>query len=244
MAEKHLLEIKNLKKSYAEKTILDDLSFNIDFHEVVTVIGASGSGKSTLLKCINLLEQIDDGEIYLQGEDIVDPSINKDKVRSEIGVVFQAYNLFPHLTVLDNVTLGLRHIKKIKKSEADITGKKLLSKIGLEEFADSYPDRLSGGQQQRVAIIRAIATNPKLLLLDEITSALDPKLVKDVLGLVSDLKNDGVTVLMSTHEMSFAKNVSNKVIFLHNGKIKEQGTPEEIFDHPKTQELKEFLTNE
>ena len=236
-----VLRIVNVHKWFGDHQILKGVDLDVNKHESVVLIGASGSGKSTLLKTVNLLEPVDDGQIFLSGEDITAPGVNADKVRERIGVVFQHFNLFPRISVLGNVTLGLRKVKKVPTAEADLRGMELLERIGLADKADSYPDRLSGGQQQRVAIARAIATDPELLLLDEITSALDPQLVGEVLDLVQELKQGGATIVMATHEMEFARQVANQVAFLHKGRLIEIGPPEQIFDHPQKNETKEFL---
>lgn len=236
-----VLEVDNVHKWFGDNQILKGINLEVKQHQAVVLIGASGSGKSTLLKCINLLELVDDGQIFLGGDDITDPRVNPDKVREKIGVVFQHYNLFPHLSVLDNVTLALRKVKRVPKRKASERGQELLNRIGLSDKADSYPDRLSGGQQQRVAIARAIATNPELLLLDEITSALDPQLVGEVLDLVQELKQSGATIVMATHEMEFARQVADQVAFLHHGALVEVGPPSQIFDHPTRVETTEFL---
>jgi polar amino acid transport system ATP-binding protein len=209
---------------------------------VIAVIGASGSGKSTLLRCINLLEQLDDGQIWLSGDDISDPSADADAVRARIGVVFQQFNLFPHLSVLSNITLASRHVFGVSKVAATARALELLDRVGLADKASEYPDRLSGGQQQRLALVRAIANEPELLLLDEITSALDPELVGEVLDLVKTLKSDGTTIVMATHEMAFARDVADRVVFLDKGLVAEQGPPEQIFRHPKEARTQEFLS--
>lgn len=236
-----VLEATGLRKRFGEKVVLDDVSIALDAHEVVALIGASGSGKSTLLRCLNLLEQIDDGQIVLAGQDISDPRLDADAVRARFGAVFQHYNLFPHLSVLDNVTLGLRHVKRVARAEAERRGLELLDRIGLADKARMHPDQLSGGQQQRAAIVRAIASDPEVLLLDEITSALDPELVGEVLELVRDLKRDGATILMATHEMAFARDAADRVLFLDQGRIVEQGTPADVFGAPREQRTREFL---
>jgi len=235
------LDLRGLVKWFGDQPVLDGIDLTVGRHEVVVLIGASGSGKSTLLRTVNLLEPIDDGQILLGGEDITDPRVDADRVRARIGVVFQHYNLFPHMSVLANVTLGLRQVARVDKRVAEETGRRLLARIGLEEKAGAYPDRLSGGQQQRVAIVRAIATDPELLLLDEITSALDPQLVGEVLDLVRELKGSGSTILMATHEMSFARRVADRVVFLAGGRIAEIGPPEQIFDDPQQQATRDFL---
>jgi polar amino acid transport system ATP-binding protein len=205
------------------------------------MLGASGSGKSTLLRTVNLLERVDDGQVLLSGEDITDPRVDADAVRARIGVVFQQYNLFPHLTVLDNVTLAARAVHHVARGEAEALGRELLARIGLESRAQEYPDRLSGGQQQRVAIVRALATRPELLLLDEVTSALDPVLVGEVLDLIGELKRSGSTILMATHEIGFAREVADRVVFLDHGRIIEQGPPSSVIDHPGEPRTRDFL---
>jgi len=237
----NVLELIGVHKSFGDREVLRGIDLSVAEHEVVALIGASGSGKSTLLRTINLLERVDDGQIFLRGVDITDPRVNADSVRARIGVVFQHYNLFPHLTVLDNVTLAARHVHKEPKSDAEERGRALLDRIGLGEFASSYPDRLSGGQQQRAAIIRALATGPEVLLLDEITSALDPELVGEVLDLVRSLKSDGTTIVMATHEMSFARDVADRVVFLDAGLIAEEGPPADLFGSPRNDRTREFL---
>lgn len=237
-----VLEIQALHKRFGEQPVLRGIDLVVEPHEVVVLIGASGSGKSTLLKTVNLLEQVDDGRILLSGEDITDPRANADSVRARIGVVFQHYNLFPHMNVIDNVTLAARKVFGTSRAEAERTGIALLTRIGLADKAHEFPDRLSGGQQQRVAIARAIATDPELLLLDEITSALDPQLVGEVLDLVGELKASGSTIVMATHEMSFARRVADRVVYLKDGVIIESGTPQQIFEAPERAETREFLS--
>lgn len=236
-----VLDMRGIVKVYGPHVVLRGVDVAVRQHEVVVLIGASGSGKSTLLKTANLLERIDDGQIFLSGTDISDPRIDVDAVRARIGVVFQHYNLFPHLTVLDNVTLALRRVHKVAAPAASERGMALLTRIGLEGFAKAYPDRLSGGQQQRVAIARAIATDPELLLLDEITSALDPQLVGEVLDLVSELRGAGSTILMATHEIGFARRAADRVVFLADGRVVESGPPQQVLDDPERQETKDFL---
>ena len=237
-----VLDLRGIVKVYGKDAVLRGVDLSVAQHEVVVLIGASGSGKSTLLKSVNLLERIDDGQILLSGTDISDPRVDVDRVRARIGVVFQHYNLFPHMRVLDNVTLAARQVLRTSRGDAERTGLALLDRIGLAEKAREYPDRLSGGQQQRVAIARAIATDPELLLLDEITSALDPQLVGEVLDLVRDLKAQGATIVMATHEMSFARRVADRVVYLKDGRLIEQGPPEQIFDAPEREETREFLS--
>jgi len=236
-----LLELKNLRKSFTNNLVLDDVSITFPAQSATVIIGASGSGKSTLMRCMNLLEELNDGQILLAGSDISAYGIDLDSVRGQIGSVFQAFNLFPHLTVVENITLAPRLVHGHSKNDAEKSARELLARFGLSEKADEYPNLLSGGQQQRVAIIRAIATNPKLLLLDEVTSALDPVLIAEVLSLIAELKREGMTMVIATHEMGFAKKIADNVVFLHKGRVHESGTPSEIFDSPKTSELKEFL---
>ncbi|MFK4790117.1 amino acid ABC transporter ATP-binding protein [Microbacterium sp. ZW T5_56] len=237
-----VLDIRGVKKSFGENLVLRGIDLAVHRHEVIVLIGASGSGKSTLLKTINLIEQIDDGQILLEGHDITDPRVNADLVRARIGVVFQHFNLFPHMNVLDNVTLAARKVFKTPRPQAEGRGRVLLQRMGLGDKAGSYPDRLSGGQQQRVAIARAVMTDPQVLLLDEITSALDPQLVGEVLDVVRELKESGTTILMATHEMAFARSAADQVVFLKDGVLIEQGPPEQIFDAPQRPETAEFLS--
>ena len=237
-----VLRIAGVVKAFGDVVVLDGVDLEVAQHEVVVLIGASGSGKSTLLRTINLLEPIDDGRILLGDEDISDPRVDADAVRARIGVVFQQFNLFPHLSVLDNVTIAARHVHRTPKAEAEATGLRLLERVGLADLARSYPDRLSGGQQQRVAIVRAIATNPELLLLDEITSALDPQLVGEVLDLVAELKEQGSTILMTTHEMHFAEHAADRVIFLKGGRIVEEGPPAQVLRDPQHEDTRAFLS--
>jgi ABC-type polar amino acid transport system ATPase subunit len=237
-----VLKVDKVYKSFDGKPVLRGIDVEVFQHQVVVVIGASGSGKSTLLKTVNLLERVDDGQIFLKGEDISNPRVNVDKTRGRIGVVFQQFNLFPHLNVLDNVTLANRKVHGMSREESEKIGLEWLDRIGLRDKTKDFPDRLSGGQQQRVAIVRAITSNPELLLLDEITSALDPMLVGEVLDLVTDLKAGGSTILMTTHEMQFARRVADQVIFLKDGVLLEQGSPEQIFDNPQHPELQDYLS--
>jgi polar amino acid transport system ATP-binding protein len=241
MSKTPVLRMTNVHKFFGDKAVLQGINLDVHHGEVVALIGASGSGKSTLLRCVNLLEQLDDGQIWLSGDDITNPGIKPDSVRARIGVVFQAFNLFPHLSVLRNVTLAATTIGKKSREEADSHAMALLERVGLADKARDYPDRLSGGQQQRVALVRAIATNPELLLLDEITSALDPELVQEVLDLVRTLKEDGTTIMMATHEMAFARDIADRVMFLDGGVIYESGVPAEIFGNPQQPRTKEFL---
>ena len=238
---KTMLDIINLRKSYGSDLVLQDISTTLREHEVKVLIGASGSGKSTLLRSINLLEGIDDGQILLDGQDITSVGVDGDAVRAQIGSVFQAFNLFPHLNVLQNITLAPRRVHGVSKIEAEGNAMQLLERFGLADKARQYPDLLSGGQQQRVAILRAVITKPKVLLLDEVTSALDPILIAEVLSLISELKSEGMTMMIATHEMGFAKRVADQVLFLHHGKIVEAGSPQEILEKPKSAELQSFL---
>ena len=235
------LELLNIRKSYGDDLVISDLNLSLDKHQVKVLIGASGSGKSTLLRCINLLEEIDDGQIFLAGEDISEFGVSPDLVRASIGSVFQAFNLFPHLTVLQNITLAPRLVHGFSKEEAENEAQHLLARFGLSDKANQYPDLLSGGQQQRVAILRAIICKPKLLLLDEVTSALDPVLIAEVLALISELKNDGMTMLIATHEMGFARKVADEVLFLKNGEVLESGTPDQMLEDPQHLALKNVL---
>ncbi|UAJ81083.1 amino acid ABC transporter ATP-binding protein [Leifsonia sp. ZF2019] len=236
-----VLRLAGIRKSFGETEVLRGIDLDVDRHEVVALIGASGSGKSTLLRTVNLLERIDDGQILLGDEDISDPRVDTDAVRARIGVVFQHYNLFPHLSVLDNVTLASRRVHRVPRRAAEEKALELLAGIGLGDKAKEFPDRLSGGQQQRAAIVRAIATDPELLLLDEVTSALDPELVGEVLELVRDLKASGTTIIMATHEMAFARDVADRVVFLDRGVIAEEGPPARLFGAPQQARTREFL---
>lgn len=236
-----LLEIKNIRKTFGTNLVLDNVSIDFPAQSATVIIGASGSGKSTLMRCMNLLEELGDGQIILDGADISAYGIEIDTFRAQIGSVFQAFNLFPHLSVLDNITLAPQLVQKKKKNDAEKLALELLARFGLADKANEFPNLLSGGQQQRVAIIRAVATNPKLLLLDEVTSALDPVLIAEVLTLISELKSEGMTMVIATHEMGFAKKIADNVIFLHEGRVHENGTPNQIFDAPQSPELKAFL---
>jgi polar amino acid transport system ATP-binding protein len=236
-----ILKVEKVRKAFGKEVVLEDISFSVPEHTATVFIGASGSGKSTLLRCINLLEQIDDGKIILDGEEITSVESNVDEVRRKFGMVFQSFNLFPHKSVLENITLAPIHARGMDEEQATTEAFSLLERFGLKEKADQFPDRLSGGQQQRVAIIRSLALHPRMLLLDEITSALDPVLVNEVLSLVRDLKADGMTMLLATHEMGFAKQVADEVCFLHRGRILEWGKPEMILQEPQRDETKDFL---
>jgi polar amino acid transport system ATP-binding protein len=237
----HFVSLQGVRKSFDNLEVLHGIDLDVAEHKVVCLIGASGSGKSTLLRCINLLEKVDEGTIVVDGETITGTKLDVNKLRQKIGIVFQAYNLFPHMTVLQNVTLAPRKALGISRTQAEAHARALLRQIGLEEKADEFPDRLSGGQQQRVAIVRALATGPKLMLLDEITSALDPQLIGEVLELVRELAASGMTMIVATHEMSFAREVSEKVCFLDAGVIREEGPPEQIFSSPREERTREFL---
>ena len=237
----NVLELARIRKSFGAELVIDDLSLVVPEHTATVLIGASGSGKSTLLRCINLRETIDDGEIFLDGQEISDPTINVDTVRRKLGMVFQSFNLFPHKTVLENITLSPIKVHGKTRDEANEQALQLLSRFGLADKADQYPDRLSGGQQQRVAIIRSLAVNPRLLLLDEVTSALDPVLVNEVLSAVRELKSDGMTMVLATHEMGFATQVADEVCFLESGKIVERGSAQEVLHNPQNPKTQEFL---
>jgi polar amino acid transport system ATP-binding protein len=235
-----LLRIEDLHKSFAVE-VLKGIDLELGQHEVVCLIGASGSGKSTLLRCVNLLEPIDEGRIEFLGEEITAPRIDANEVRRGIGIVFQAFNLFPHMTVLRNVTLAPRKVLQVPAEQAESEGAELLRRFGLLDKKDEYPDRLSGGQQQRAAIVRALAMKPKLMLLDEVTSALDPELVAEVLDVIRELAESGMTMLIATHEMTFARDIANRVCFLDDGVLLEEGPPEEIFSAPKNLRTQQFL---
>jgi len=237
----NVLELVDIRKSFGTELVLNDLSLAVPEHTATVLIGASGSGKSTLLRCINLLESIDDGQIFLDGDEISDPLINVDDVRRRLGMVFQSFNLFPHKTVLENITLSPIKVHGKSKDEANTAATELLKRFDLSDKADQYPDRLSGGQQQRVAIIRSLAVNPRLLLLDEVTSALDPVLVNEVLSAVRDLKSDGMTMVLATHEMGFATQVADEVCFLESGNIVERGTADQVLQNPQNPKTQEFL---
>jgi polar amino acid transport system ATP-binding protein len=236
-----LLQVRGLRKQYGAKVVLESIDLDVEAHQVVCLIGASGSGKSTLLRCIDLLEEVDDGTIHLGGMELSDPALDANAARRRIGVVFQAYNLFPHLTVLDNVTLAPRRVHRRPRAAAEAEARDLLNRFGLADKAAEYPDRLSGGQQQRAAIVRALATEPELLLFDEITSALDPELVGEVLEVVGDLKRRGFTIVMATHEMGFARHAADQVCFLEDGVVRERGGAEQIFTEPQEAATRRFL---
>ena len=236
------VDVRGVSKWFGDLQVLNRVTLDVPEHSVVCLIGASGSGKSTLLRCLNMLEHVEEGEIVVDGEQLTHGRVDVNALRKKIGIVFQAYNLFPHMTVLQNVTLAPRKALGISRARAEAHARLLLQRIGLEAKADEYPDRLSGGQQQRVAIVRALAMGPKLMLLDEITSALDPQLVSEVLQLVRELAESGMTMILATHEMGFAREVADKVCFLDAGCILEEGPPEQIFTEPREPRTREFLS--
>jgi polar amino acid transport system ATP-binding protein len=235
------LILEGVHKSFGENEVLKGIDLVVEPHEVVCLIGASGSGKSTLLKCVNLIEPIDSGRIVAEGEEITDEGVDANRVRRRIGIVFQAFNLFPHMTVMQNITLAPREVLKMDRGGAEKRALGLLERFGLLDKKDEYPDRLSGGQQQRVAIVRALAMRPGLMLFDEVTSALDPELVAEVLSVIKELADEGMTMLIATHEMGFARDIANRVCFLDEGKILEQGPPERIFTSPEHPRTRQFL---
>jgi polar amino acid transport system ATP-binding protein len=236
-----VLEVQGVTKAYGDEAVLRGVDLRVAEHEAIALIGASGSGKSTLLRCIDLLEHVDDGDVLLDGEVITDPSVDPVAVRRRLGMVFQAFNLFPHLSVLDNVVLGPMRAQGTGRQEATARARELLARFGLAGREEDAPDRLSGGQQQRVAIVRALAARPRALLLDEVTSALDPELVGDVLALIRELKGEGMTMLIATHEMGFAREVADEVCFLHDGAILERGAPADVLGAPQRPETQRFL---
>lgn len=235
------LRVVGLKKHYGDRVVMDGVNLEVFPGQIVALIGSSGSGKSTLLRCVNLIEELTDGQIFLDGEEISAPGLDEDKIRAQIGLVFQSFNLFSHLSIRENITLALRHVKKLSEAEASEIANRWLERIGLGDRGDSYPDKISGGQQQRTAIVRAVSMDPKVLLLDEVTSALDPELVGGVLDLIRELKQNGTTILMATHELSFAREVADWVIFLEKGQIYEENEASEFFNNPKLPRTKEFL---
>jgi polar amino acid transport system ATP-binding protein len=237
-----VLSVRGLVKAYHERPVLDGIDLDVAQHQVVVLIGASGSGKSTLLRCIDLLEEIDDGQIFLNGRDISDPRIDGDEARQAMGLVFQSFNLFPHMTALANVALAPRVVHRSTRRDAEERAREILARVGLADKADAYPDKLSGGQQQRVSIARALAYDPQLLLLDEITSALDPELVGEVLDLVGELASAGRTIVMATHEMAFARDVADTVCFLDGGRIVESGPAKQVLTDPKHDRTRRFLS--
>ena len=235
------IQIEGVTKYFGDNLVLDDVSLEIEQHEVVCVIGASGSGKSTILKCVNDLVPIDGGVIKLDGVSVHDPKFGKSELYKRIGIVFQSYNLFPHMNVVSNITLAPRRVHGISKLECEANALELLAKFGLDDFADSYPEQLSGGQQQRVAIVRAMANHPDVLMLDEVTAALDPELIGDVLGVIRNLKERGLTMIIVTHEMGFAREVADRVCFLDGGKIVEEAPPDQLFSNPSHERTRQFL---
>ncbi len=235
------LEVRGLRKAFGAKVVLDGIDLSVAEHEVVAVIGPSGCGKSTLLRCLDLLEKIDGGSIHLDGELVTTPRVNANDVRKRIGIVFQAFNLFPHLSVLDNVTLAPRRVHGVGRRDAEDQAREVLTRLGLGDKVTDYPDQLSGGQQQRAAIARALVTGPELLLLDEVTSALDPELVGEVLAVIRDLAEGGMTMVLATHEMGFARDVAHRVAFMHEGRVLEQGPPADLFAHPREERTRQFL---
>ncbi|EZP75397.1 ABC transporter [Parageobacillus genomosp. 1] len=237
-----MIKVSNLKKSFGNLEVLKGINAHIREREVVVVIGPSGSGKSTFLRCLNLLEDFDEGEIIIDGINIKEKQTNINKVREEVGMVFQRFNLFPHMTVLNNITLAPIKVRKWPREKAEAKAMELLKKVGLQEKANAYPDSLSGGQAQRVAIARALAMEPKVMLFDEPTSALDPEMVGEVLAVMKQLANEGMTMVVVTHEMGFAREVGDRVLFMDGGYIVEEGTPSEIFDNPKHERTKSFLS--
>lgn len=237
-----MIKVKNLKKSYGDKVVLKDISTDIDDGSVVVLIGPSGSGKSTLLRCLNNLEEVDSGQIFYDDIELTSKTVDIDKMRQHIGMVFQHFNLFPHKTILENITLAPINLKLMNKEDAEKKGMELLETMGLEEKASVYPSSLSGGQKQRVAIARALAMEPRVMLFDEATSALDPEMVGEVLNVMKDLAKEGMTMIVVTHEMGFAKEVADRVLFMEEGIIYEDGTPQEIFDNPKEKRTQEFLS--
>ncbi|MGD9955557.1 MAG: amino acid ABC transporter ATP-binding protein [Candidatus Nanopelagicales bacterium] len=241
MSATPVLELVNVRKSFGTELVLSDVSLTVPEHSVTVLIGASGSGKSTLLRCINQLERVDDGLVLFDGEDICDPRVDVDAIRQRIGIVFQSFNLFPHMSVLDNITLALRKVHGTGRAEAEQQARELLDRFALGDKAGQYPDRLSGGQQQRVAIVRALAVKPRLMLFDEVTSALDPVLVNEVLSAVRDLRGEGMTMVIATHEMGFATQVADEVCFLRGGEILERGTPDQVIHDPQQPDTQEFL---
>ena len=236
-----VLNVRGVRKVFGKSVVLHDFSLEAAEHSCTVLIGASGSGKSTLLRCINLLEQVDDGVIELDGEDITDPRIEADRIRTKVGIVFQAFNLFPHLRVIDNVTLARRRVHGVKREQAEVEALTMLERVGLRDKATARPDELSGGQQQRVAIARALVNKPRLMLFDEVTSALDPELVGEVLTLIKDVKDEGTTMLLATHEMGFARQAADRVCFLDGGRVLEDGPPEQVLGDPREARTRQFL---
>ena len=236
-----VVSLRGIYQAYGQRTVLRNINLDVAPHEVIALIGPSGCGKSTLLRTVNLLEETVAGTILLDGRDITAPGTDRNRVRQQVGMVFQQFNLFPHLSVLENITLAPRRVGRKKKAEAEAHARALLERFGMGDKAGEYPDRLSGGQQQRVAIIRSLATGPAVVLLDEVTSALDPETVGEVLSLISDLKGLGLTLILATHEMAFARTVADRMVFMHDGEIVEQGPPSQILDHPQQERTRRFV---
>lgn len=237
-----MIKTEKLTKSFGDKQVLKGIDEQINSGEVVVIIGPSGSGKSTFLRCMNLLEEPTSGKVVFEGQEINKKGVNIDSIRTKMGMVFQSFNLFPHLTVLDNIMIGPQQVKKVPKDKAEAIARKLLTRMGMSEKADVYPQSLSGGQKQRIAIARALAMEPDMMLFDEPTSALDPEMVGEVLQVMKDLAMDGMTMVVVTHEMGFAKEVGDRILFMDDGQVMEQGTPDEIFNHPKSERTKDFLS--
>jgi polar amino acid transport system ATP-binding protein len=236
-----VVRLETVRKSFGDNVVLDEIDLSVDPREVLVVIGPSGSGKSTLLRCVNLLEPVDSGRIFFEGEEITGKGVKVDRIRQRIGIVFQQFNLFPHLRAIDNLTIAARRVGKIPRREAEARAKELLERVGLADKARSYPHQLSGGQQQRVAIARALMMRPHVMLFDEVTSALDPELVGEVLVVMRDLARDGMTMIVVTHEMQFAREVGDRVVFMDNGRIVEEGVPADVLDRPKAERTRRFL---
>ena len=237
-----MIKTEKLTKSFGDKQVLKGIDEQINSGEVVVIIGPSGSGKSTFLRCMNLLEEPTSGKVVFEGQEINKKGVNIDSIRTKMGMVFQSFNLFPHLTVLDNIMIGPQQVKKVPKDKAEAIARKLLTRMGMSEKADVYPQSLSGGQKQRIAIARALAMEPDMMLFDEPTSALDPEMVGEVLQVMKDLAMEGMTMVVVTHEMGFAKEVGDRILFMDDGQVMEQGTPDEIFNHPKSERTKDFLS--
>jgi ABC-type polar amino acid transport system ATPase subunit len=240
-ADSPMIRLESVVKSFGDLRVLDGIDLNVALGDVLVVIGPSGSGKSTLLRCVNLLEPIDSGRIYLEGQEITAKGTDVSQIRQRVGIVFQQFNLFPHLNAIDNVTLATRRVKHIKRDRAEQRARELLARVGLEEKAESYPHQLSGGQQQRVAIARSLAMNPHVMLFDEVTSALDPELVGEVLVVMRDLARTGMTMIVVTHEMQFAREVGDRLVFMDEGRIVEEGKPRGVLDHPSQERTRRFL---
>ena len=237
-----MIKTEKLTKSFGDKQVLKGIDEQINSGEVVVIIGPSGSGKSTFLRCMNLLEEPTSGKVIFEGQEINKKGVDIDSIRTKMGMVFQGFNLFPHLTVLDNIMIGPQQVKKVPKDKAEVIARKLLTRMGMSEKADVYPQSLSGGQKQRIAIARALAMEPDMMLFDEPTSALDPEMVGEVLQVMKDLAMEGMTMVVVTHEMGFAKEVGDRILFMDDGQVMEQGTPDEIFNHPKSERTKDFLS--